>query len=154
MLKMKCSFTAFCKSMSELYRMYDLNAAPFVSVSTFIRWFFSWAAALPFNFREDVDPWCQHSLKIFAADGTHMGVSLRQMDITPIEQAETEEEVPTLHRRYDRVLLCQDDRFSAQQLRSARNHLKNVCQRVMGETYRQKRLFSTNSCWTFALLQR
>jgi hypothetical protein len=127
MLKMKCSFTAFCKSMNEMYKMYDLNAAPFVSVSTFVRWFFSWAAALPFDFREDVDPWCRHSPKILAGDGTHVGVSLRQMHITPIDQPETLEEVPTLHRRYDRVLLFQDGRFSAQDLRAARNHLKDVC---------------------------
>lgn len=134
MLKMKCSFTAFCKSMTEMYKMYDLNAAPFVSVPTFVKWFFSWAAALSFDFKEDVDPWCRHSPKVLAGDGTHVGVTLRQMTITPIEQAEEEEEeVPTLHRRYDRVLLYQDDRFSAQDLHAARNHLKDICRRVMGE---------------------
>ena len=132
-LTMKCSFTAFCQNITVRYRIYDLNAAPFVSVATFIKWFFSWAAALPFDFKEDIDPWCRHSPKMLAGDGTHVGVTLRQMTITPIEQAEEQEEVATLHRRYDRVLLYQDDSCSPQELRAARNHLKDICKRVMGE---------------------
>lgn len=135
MLKMKCSFAAFCKSMNEMYRMYDLNAASFVSVPTFVRWFFSWAAAMQIDFRQDVDPWCRHSPKILAGDGTHVGVALRQMTITPIEEAEVDEEVETLHRRYDRVLLFQDDGHPAGDLRAARDHLKTTCKKVMGQDF-------------------
>ena len=133
MIKTKCTFSGFCKHMNAEYSMYDVNVAQFVSPPTFIKWFFSWAAAFKIDFRKDVDPWCKHSPKVLAGDGTHVGVSLRQMDITPIEQPDTEEVVMTRHRRYDRVLLFQRAGVSNQDLQRARTRLKAVCKTVVGE---------------------
>jgi hypothetical protein len=133
MFKMSCSFSSFCDWMTATYESYsgDENCASFVSVPTFIKWFFSWAAAFKLDFRQDVDPFCKHSSKVLACDGTHVGVSLRKLSITPVEQPETDEEVPTLHRRYDRVFLFQRDELTKKQMHDAREHLKSLCKRVM-----------------------
>ena len=71
-----------------------------MSPNTFIKWFLAWLAAFKIDFRKEVDPWCGH-------DGTHIGVSLRQMNFrNPVTSPD-----PTLpvldahHQRYNRVLL-------------------------------------------------
>ena len=78
-----------------------------MSPNTFIKWFFTWLAAFKIEFRKEVDPWCGHKPETLACDGTHIGVSLRQMNLrNPVTSPD-----PTLpvldvcHQRYNKVLL-------------------------------------------------
>ena len=68
---------------------------------------FAWLAAFKIYFRKEIDPWCGHKPETLACDGTHIGVSLRQMNLrNPVTSPD-----PTLpvldahHQRYNRVLL-------------------------------------------------
>ena len=106
-LKSKASFTGFCNEMTRRYQTTNILAGPFMSPNTFIKWVFAWLAAFKIDFRKEVDPWCGHKPETLACDGTHIGVSLRQMNLrNPVTSPD-----PTLpvldmhHQRYDRVLI-------------------------------------------------
>ena len=106
-LKSKASFTGFCNEMTWRYQATNILAGPFMSPNTFIKWFFAWLAAFKIDFRKEMDPWCGHKPETLACDGTHIGVSLRQMNLrNPVTSPD-----PTLpvldmhHQRYDRVLI-------------------------------------------------
>ena len=42
---------------------------------------FGWLAAFKIDFRKEVDPWYSYNPEILACDGTHIGVSLRNMKL-------------------------------------------------------------------------
>jgi hypothetical protein len=73
----RISFTSFCNEMTDTYKSNYLSSAKFMSRSTFVSWFFSWAATMNIDFRRSIDPWCGYSPNILACDGTHIGMSLR-----------------------------------------------------------------------------
>ena len=77
----KSSFSAFCKEMTRKYQTTNILARPFMSPNTFIKWFFSWIAAFKLDFQKEIDPWCQYTPKVLACDGTHIGVSVRNMKL-------------------------------------------------------------------------
>lgn len=129
---MKCSFSAFCKDMTKTYRQYNRKTAPFVSVPTFVSYFFSWGAAFQFDFRDDVDPFCGHAPTMLACDGTHVGVSLKQLNVHPINKAEEPRRVGSRHKRHDRILLHQRPGYSARDLMTARTCLKTICAGLTG----------------------
>ena len=106
-LKSKASFTGYCNEMTHRYQTTNILAEPFMSPNTFIKWFFAWLAAFKIDFRKEVDPWCGHKPETIACDGTHIGISLWQMNLrNPVTSPD-----PTLpvldacHQRYNRVLL-------------------------------------------------
>ena len=106
-LKSKVSFTGYCNEMTRRYQTTNILAGPFMIPNTFIKWFFAWLAAFKIDFRKEVDPWCGHKPETLACDGTHIGVSLRQMNLrNPVTSPN-----PTLpvldvcHQRYSRVFL-------------------------------------------------
>ena len=72
----KISFTGFCNQMTRVYKTTYSDAQAFMSVKTFIGWFFGWLSAFKIDFRKQIDPFCGHNPKILACDGTHIGVSL------------------------------------------------------------------------------
>ena len=120
----RISFTAFCNEMTDIYRSNSLSSAKFMSRSTFVSWFFSWAGGMKIDFRSWVDPWCGHSPKILACDGTHIGMSLRLMDISPIDTAADDSAVrETSLRRYDRVFMAYGQGMNNSEVRSARTKL-------------------------------
>ena len=97
------------------------------------------------NFRKDVDPWCPDR-KILAADGTHVGISLKQMKITPVDQATCADQKCTFHRRFDRVFLfyCKD--IPNEDVRAARRHLMLLAKGDQhGLSPEQKAFFRTRS---------
>ena len=98
----KVSFTGFCKEMSTIYQTNNLMAAPFMSPNTFISWFFSWISAFQIDFRKEVDPWCGHSPKTLACDGTHIGVAVQHMKMdNPVTKVDLPHKVvQPLHKRY------------------------------------------------------
>ena len=93
--------------MTRRYRTTNILAGRFMSPNTFIKWFFAWLAAFKIDFRKEVDPWCGHKPETLACDGTHIGVSLRQMNLrNPVTSPDpTLPVLDALHQRYDRVLI-------------------------------------------------
>ena len=93
--------------MTQHYQTTNVLSSPFISPSTFVKWFFAWLAAFKIDFREHVDPWCKHKLKIIAGDGTHIGVGVKNMNleksILKVDDKDTTRK--NFHKWYDRVLL-------------------------------------------------
>ena len=77
----KISFSAFCSDMSRRYRTNNILSVPFMSQVTFLKWFFSWIGQMKIDFRQHVDPWCKYDPPKLACDGTHVGVTLKYLDI-------------------------------------------------------------------------
>ena len=101
----KISFTAFCDEMTRFYKTTNLNSEPFMNKTTFIGWFFGWLSAFKIDFRKEIDPFCGHTPKILACDGTHIGVSLRHMHLeNPVTKNDIETEIPWKHGRVKRRL--------------------------------------------------
>ena len=38
-------------------------------------------AQMKIDFRKEIDPWCKYDPKILACDGTHVGLSLRHLNL-------------------------------------------------------------------------
>ena len=76
---MKSSFSAFGKEMMRKYQTTNIMAGPFMSPNTFIKWFFGWIASFKLDFCKEIDPWCHYNPRMLACDGTHIGVSIRNM---------------------------------------------------------------------------
>ena len=131
----KCSFTAFCNDMSRIYRSVHLIAHPFLSRSTFLSWWFAWLAAHDIYYRKDVDKWCGQKRRLLACDGTHVGVPLSRLHVTPIENPVDNSSVThTCHKRYDRVFLYYPPDSSKQvkeHIRIARLHLNQICLKTL-----------------------
>ena len=79
--KTRCSFTSLCNEMTRRYQTTNIMAGPFMSPNNFISWFFCWISAFQINFRKERNPWCGSKPPILACDGTHIGVSIRNMKL-------------------------------------------------------------------------
>ena len=125
--KTRCSFTAFCNEMTRRYQTANIMAGPFMSTNTFISWFFCWIAAFKINFHKEREPWCENKPPILACDGTHIGVSIRNLNLRmPV----TEPDLPHVtlkaqHKRNDRLLIRDT---------SSRKHLKYLCRKYLKKT--------------------
>ena len=99
----RISFTAFCNEMTRKYRTTNVLSAPFMSPNTFVKWIFGWMGSMQIDFRKHVDPWCKYKPKILACNGTHIGVSMRQMNLTaPVTKADSHQgPIIPHHKRYD-----------------------------------------------------
>jgi hypothetical protein len=117
----KASFTCFVNNMTRRYRATCANSPAFMSVKTFVKWFFSWIAGMRINFRTEIDPWCGHNPKHLAGDGTHVGVNLRYFVKSNLEDNDLNQIVAPLHKRSDRMFLPSK---SNSDLRKCRDHLK------------------------------
>ena len=57
-------------------------------------------AAMNIDFRKHIDPWCGYNPKVLACDGTHIGVSLKCIDLQkPITASDNENITVTKHKR-------------------------------------------------------
>ena len=124
--KTKVSFTGFCTEMTCRYKTNSINCANFMSPNTFVKWFFSWISAFQLDFRKHVDPWCQHTPKVLACDGTHIGVSARNLNLTkPATGVDDIDHTSiTKHKQYDRVFVVNKD---------ARLHLNYLCRKIINK---------------------
>ena len=78
-MKTKISFTGYCNEMTRRYSTNNVLSGHFMSPNIFICWFFGWLAAFKIDFRKEIDPWCSYNPEVLACDGTHIGVSLRNI---------------------------------------------------------------------------
>ena len=103
----KSSFSAYCNELTCRYQTTNIHSGPFMSGNTFISWFFSWIAAFKIDFQKEVDSWCEYKPKILACDGTHIGVSVRNMKLEkPVTMPDIKDDaLKPIHKRGDRVIL-------------------------------------------------
>lgn len=127
----KLSFSAFCAEMTRTYRSNHPTSAAFISKTTFVSWFFAWCGRMNIDFREHIDPWCGHVPPSLAGDGTHVGLSQRRVNITPVDKADSDELLTPHHKRFDRVLLPYRPGVDDELVRQARAHLRNTCKRYL-----------------------
>jgi hypothetical protein len=89
--------------MTRRYKLFAINSVSFMSLSTFVSWFFPWAARMKIDFRQHIDPWCGHNPPVLAGDGTHIGLTVRNLRIQPVDTpAHNAQILQPSHRRYDR----------------------------------------------------
>ena len=55
--------------MTRVYKITYSDSQPFMSVKTFIGWFFGWLSAFKIDFRKEIDPYC------------HVGCSMRSIQV-------------------------------------------------------------------------
>ena len=118
------SFTSFCNEMTRKYQTTNIMAGPFMSTNTFISWFFCWIAAFKINFHQERDPWCENKPPILACDGTHISVSIRNLNL---RMSVMEPDLPHVtlkaqHKRNDQLLIRDA---------SSRKHLKYLCRKYL-----------------------
>ena len=72
----------------------------FMSTETFIKWIFACMASMKIDFRKEVDPWYKYQPKVLACDGTHIGVSMRNLRLSnPVTKADDVARVIPSHKR-------------------------------------------------------
>ena len=123
----RTTFSAFCEQMSLVYRSSSFSEkVKFMSSATFVNCFFGWLTSMKIDFRQHVDPWCGYNPKFLACDGTHVGISIKKMNVVPMEEADLAESKPAVHKRFSRVFLPYDEnnKTNAEHVRMARVHLK------------------------------
>ena len=122
--KTKSSFSSYCNELIRRYQTTNIYSGPFMSDNTFISWFFAWLAAFKIDFRKEVDPWCQYKPPILACDGTHIGVSVRNMKLDkPVTMPDIKDgALKPMHKRGNRVILRDA---------GARRHLKYLSKKYL-----------------------
>lgn len=130
------SFSAFCKIQTMMYHSHYRDSAPFVSCSTFVRWWFAFAAAMKIDFRLEVDPYCKHSPKFLACDGTHVGVSKKHEDTSKnhLIDADLPINVDPKHLRFSRVFMPYQNGIGKPDSKTKllRSHLVYLCNKAIG----------------------
>ena len=121
------TFTRFCDDMTSTYKSYNKFLPSFLSVHTFIDWFFHFAASMDIDFRRSIDPWCGHDPRYLACDGTHVGIPIKNVNIVGIETPEEHRTVQSQHLRYDRCFLPYRDHHNKEQIKKARANLLDLC---------------------------
>jgi hypothetical protein len=102
----RLSFTKFCTQVSNTYKSTNPACCAFVSTKTFVDVFFCWVACFDFDYREEIDPFCGYDPEVLGCDGTHIGVSIKNLKLTdPITSPELEDHLPSLHTRLKRCFL-------------------------------------------------
>jgi len=80
----KQTFSGFVKVVKNRYTDYQ-SPCEFMSRNTLIKWWFSWASAMDLDFVQKC-PSCGSDPKYLAADATKIGITFKQINVTPIEQ--------------------------------------------------------------------
>ena len=88
--------------------------------------FFSWISAFKIDFRKHIEPWCEHTPKVLACDGTHIGVSTRNLILSkPVTGVDDIDHTSiTQHKCYDCVFVSNKD---------ARLHLNYLCRKIINK---------------------
>ena len=102
----KLSFSAFCKEMTRKYQT-NIMAGPFMSPNTFIKWLFGWIASFKIDVQKEIDPWCCYNPRMLACNGTHIGVSVKNMLLDPAVTKHDDKDtaLKSVYRRNKRLIL-------------------------------------------------
>ena len=120
---MRTSFRGFCAEMTMRYSGNQCPAYPFMSGNTFISYFFAWLSSFQIDFRKHIDPKCGHNPRILACDGTHIGVSAKNMKLEyPVTKPDIDIVLESRHHRKQRALIPNS---------TARKYLKYFCKKIL-----------------------
>ena len=124
-LKFKTSFSGYCAEMTRRYITAMDNAPHFMSPNTFINWFFAWLASMKIDFKQHINPQCGHDPPMLACDGTHIGVSIMNMELErTVTGIDLDKEIKPKHKRLDRVLIHN---------KTTRKHLRYMCNKKLSK---------------------
>ena len=148
------TFRGFVSFKAKEYQRTDKSGLPFMSVQTFIEWFFAWASRMMIEFRQACH-WCPPGPpKVLACDGTKIGMGFKQSFVTPIEKPELQFHSNSIPSRLNRCFL-QANVKSAESHKSyanAREFMKIMCQLVL--TNQSKKLEEENHTRSIASLRQ
>ena len=116
---------------------HDQNRPRFMSLPTFIDWFFAWALRIKIVFRQR----CSHfgdKSKILASDGTKIGMNFKNTFVRPIETIEKQDGDVLAIRRLSRSFLYNPQKCSkevAASLAKVRLNLKLIAKSVLSSSF-------------------
>ena len=102
-LTRKQIFSDFHKIAQARYDRY-LSPINFLTVNTLIDLWFAWASAMNISFIEQYFN-CGNNINALAADSTKLGITLKKLNIVPLEHKRYNNVVATYKKRYDRTLI-------------------------------------------------
>ena len=86
---------------------------------------YGWLSAFKINFRKEIDSIYKHNPKVLACDGTHIGVSVKHMELDhPVTEPELKEVMKPIYKHGNRVLVYNNE---------ARHHLKYITPKLLGK---------------------
>ena len=85
--ELQANVSGFVVCQNNHYMRHDPNGPRFMSLSTFIDWFFAWASRMKIEFRQRYSH-CGDRSKILACDGTKIGTNFKNIFVRPIETIE------------------------------------------------------------------
>lgn len=125
------SFSAFCTMKNLQYKRVYCESANFMSVQTFLSWWFSWSSKMRIDFRQPCYI-CKNDPRFLACDGTKLGITFKHAQITPIEKADSDEIVDPCHRRNQRSFLHFNFGTNGQNDIKCRKHLHYLANKFLG----------------------
>ena len=125
------TFRGYVTIMNNKYARFE--GGNFMSVNTFINWFFAWASRMRIDFRRGCQQ-CGGVSKVLACDGTKLGTQFANTFVSPIEIATCE--VPdtfTQTKRHDRCFLYNpiDDDVTKRIYAKHRTDLQTVSHNIL-----------------------
>ena len=136
-LASKQTFSGYRKIVQARYERLT-SPCPFMSLNTFIKWWFSWAAAMNIDFIQPCFS-CGNDVKVLAADGTKIGITLKQANVVPIETQEDHMiALPTNNRRFNRTLI-NNSNTKKEDRKKINDKLNELCKYIQGKTVEQDR---------------
>ncbi len=107
----KVTLTGYCSEMSRRFQTTNSLSVGFLGRTTFNKVFFTWIAKMNLDFRQFIDPWCGYDPPVLACDGTHLGVSFKNLKLEkPVTEPDlVGQKVKPVHKRADRLLLSDQE---------------------------------------------
>jgi len=125
----KQTFRGFITVVKNRYLRYKRNCE-FLSINTFIEFFFAWASRMNLEFRESCSG-CEGSPTVLACDGTKLGINFRNTFVSPIETPSYSVSTDFVQtRRHDRCFIVNQGNTVEDKRKYARLrlHLKSYCE--------------------------
>ena len=142
-LTSKQTFSGFRRITQARYDRYS-SPINFLAVNTLIDWWFAWASAMNIDFIEQCFN-CGNKINALAADGTKLGITLKQSNIVPLECEKDHNVVATPKKRYDRTLI---NNANANNRKQVNIFLVNLCQTLLQRGYIEDNLMEVSNTLT------
>ena len=123
------TFSGYRKVIQSRYERVS-SPFPFMSLNSFIKWWFSWASAMDIDFRQGCYS-CGKDINILAADGTKLGITMKQSSVIPMETVEDPTVIQTSNRRYDRTLV--NNAMDKTNRKNISKYIHNLCEHILGK---------------------
>ena len=115
----------FVTIMNNRYKSRGPESLPFMTLPTFIDWWFGWALNMQIDFRE-ISNWCENGPEMLACDGTKVGLGFANAFVKPIKILEDSNIIPTRLRWNDHCYIVTPPRTEPKIYKMVRTHLGYV----------------------------